>query len=89
LENRLVDELRELIFEACDLVDISHEELRPEDYLLGPESPLGLDSVDALEIVIAVQNRYGVRIDNRELAREVLVSLRTLSEFLERKGVGS
>jgi acyl carrier protein len=88
VETRLADELKTLIFEACDLVDVSKEELKIDDYLLGPESPLGLDSVDALEIVIAVQNRYGVRIDNKELAREVLVSLRTLTEFLERKGVG-
>ena len=84
----MVDELKTLIFEACDLVDVPLDELDVNDYLLGPESPLGLDSVDALEIVIAVQNRYGVRIDNKELAREVLVSLKTLTEFLERKGVG-
>jgi acyl carrier protein len=88
VETRLVDELKTLIFEACDLVDVPLDELDVNDYLLGPESPLGLDSVDALEIVIAVQNRYGVRIDNKELAREVLVSLKTLTEFLERKGVG-
>lgn len=78
-------ELRALIKEACDLDDGKMAGLTDDDPLLGPVSPLGLDSLDALEIVTAVQNRYGVRIDNQNTSLRVLQSLRTLAEFIRQE----
>ena len=75
-------ELVETIFEICDVQDHTPEELRREDALIGPESPLGLDSLDSLEIVEAVRKKYGVRIANENSARKVLASLGTLSDFV-------
>ena len=75
-------ELAETIFEICDVKDHTPEELRREDALIGPESPLGLDSLDSLEIVEAVRKKYGVRIANENSARKVLASLGTLSDFV-------
>ncbi len=75
-------ELVETIFEVCDVKGHTPEELHREDALIGPESPLGLDSLDSLEIVVAVGKTYGVRIGNENSARKVLVSLGTLSDFV-------
>ena len=76
-------ELVEIIFEVCDVKNHSPDELRREDALIGPESPLGLDSLDSLEIVVAVGKKYGVRIGHENSARKVLVSLGTLSDFVQ------
>lgn len=82
MEERIA-ELRELISQACDLDPARVATLGVDDPIVGPESPLGLDSLDALEIVTAVQRRYGVRIDNQNTSLRVLASLRALAEFLE------
>ncbi len=50
--------------------------------LIGPESVLGLDSLDAMEIVVMIQTEYGVRIGSEETSREILVSLATLAEYI-------
>jgi acyl carrier protein len=75
-------ELRALIQQACDLDDARMATLTDDDPLVGPESPLGLDSLDALEIVTAVQRQYSVRIDNQNTSLRVLQSLRILADFI-------
>ena len=52
---------------------------------VGPDSPLGLDSLDAVEVVVEVQKKYRVRIGGQDTNREALRSLRVLAEFI-RKG---
>lgn len=51
--------------------------------LLGPTSTLGLDSLDALEIAVSVQQEYGVRMDSENTSREVLQSLKTLADYIQ------
>lgn len=85
-ENRLLDalerELSEMIMETCRCVDPPAAGLSPDDPLIGPDSPFGLDSLDAVEIVVAVQRKYNTRIDSQETSRQVLRSLRTLAGFI-------
>jgi acyl carrier protein len=78
-----IAELRELIAQACDLDPARVAALGEEDPIVGPESPLGLDSLDALEIVTAIQRRYGVRIDSQNTSLRVLASLRALARFID------
>jgi len=79
-------ELVELIASACNIPDIPSS-IDPDAPLIGPDSPLGLDSLDAVEVVVAVQKRYDVRIGGQESSREVLRSLRSLGDYIgsERK----
>ena len=44
---------------------------------------LGLDSVDALELVVALEREFGIRIKSQEIGREVFSSVSTLSQFIE------
>jgi len=78
-------ELRALIQQACDLDDAKMATLTDDDPLVGPESPLGLDSLDALEIVTAVQRQYAVRIDNQNTSIRVLQSIRILADFIRQE----
>ena len=82
--DNLEQELRDLIVDSCNIPD-APEEVFPDAPLIGPDSPWGLDSLDAVEIVVAVQKAYEVRIGGQETSREVLASLRTLAEFIRKE----
>lgn len=79
-------ELLELICTTCNLQDIDMNKVDRDDPLIGPESPLGTDSLDALEIAVTIQKEYGVRMDSEETSRVVLESLATLAAFIEKSG---
>ena len=81
LMNDLEKELLDLICEVCKIKDPVTNMLA-ESPVIGPESPLGTDSLDAVEIVFTVQNRYKLRIDSEETSREVLQSLKSLADFV-------
>ncbi|AMV72143.1 phosphopantetheine-binding protein [Desulfuromonas carbonis] len=87
MSEALMAELREMIFATCNVEDVDPDELGPDDPLTGPDSMLGLDSIDAVEIVVEVQKKYDVRIGGKEISREILTSLRTLADFLIGEGV--
>ena len=70
-----------MIVSACNVAD-APERIDPDSPLIGPDSALGLDSLDAVEMVVAVQKRYGVRIGGQESSREILRSLNTLAAFI-------
>ncbi|MEN8141264.1 MAG: acyl carrier protein [Thermodesulfobacteriota bacterium] len=80
---QLQDELLALIRETCQLPEseVTTAEIMNQP-LIGPESPLGIDSLDAVEIVVAVQNKYGVRIESMESSRLILETFATLLDFV-------
>ncbi len=78
-------ELLELICTTCNLQDVEMDSVDSNDPLIGPESPLGTDSLDALEIAVTIQKEYGVRMDSEETSRVVLQSLATLAAFIEKQ----
>ena len=71
-------ELVDLIVEVCEITEPVSEDIRPDASLVGPDSPLGLDSLDAVEIAVAVQTRYNVRITDRE----AFASLKHLADHI-------
>jgi acyl carrier protein len=79
-------ELAELIVDSLNLEDVQAADMDPEAPLFGGD--LGLDSIDALEIALAVSQRYGfqLRSDNPD-NREIFASLRSLSEHIEQRRV--
>lgn len=76
-------ELAELIVDSLNLEGVSADQIDPDAPLFGGE--LGLDSIDALELALAVSKRYGfqLRSDNPD-NRRIFGSLRALSEHIER-----
>jgi acyl carrier protein len=75
-------ELLDLICTTCKLDDIDPNRVSNTDPLIGPESCLGIDSIDALEIAVTVQQEYGVRMDSENTSRTVLQSLVTLAAYI-------
>ncbi|MCI5221765.1 MAG: acyl carrier protein [Candidatus Electrothrix sp. AR4] len=81
------NELLELICTTCKIHDLDLDTISRTDTLIGPESPLGIDSIDALEIAVTVQQEYGVRMNSENTSRTVLQSLATLSEYIQKNDV--
>ncbi len=60
------------------MLQISVEEISDDQLLFGPGS-LGLDSVDALQLVVALDKAYGLKIADPEAARQILQSVATMT----------
>jgi len=80
----LKKEIKLLIIEALNIDDVNPDEVGDDDSLFGEGNALGLDSIDALEIVMALQEKYGVRIDDKNQSRFILKSISTIAEFIEK-----
>ena len=74
-----------MIVRVCNLTDPVPDDLKFTDPLIGPDSVLGLDSLDAVEIVVAVEKNYQVRIEVQETSRRVFKSLRTLADYIRKQ----
>ncbi len=78
----LKHEIKELIMDTLSIQDINPEDIDEEKPLFGGENALTLDSVDALEIIMAVQRKYNVRIGDQNLARNIIRSINSIAEFI-------
>lgn len=79
----LQSHLKQLIIEALMIEDTEADEIGTEDALFGPDSALGLDSVDALELAMEIERVFGVSIPESEETRKVFASVATLSAYIE------
>jgi len=77
----LEQEIKELIIEALMLEDVTPAEIEPDAALF--VEGLGLDSIDALELAMALEERYGVKIgDDPEQNQQIFASVRCLATFV-------
>lgn len=84
----LADELKHLIVDVLTLEDVSADAIETDAALFG--AGLGLDSIDALELALALEKRYGVRFAADDPNnRQIFASIRTLAEHIERKRSGA
>lgn len=75
-------EIKEMIIEVLNLEDISPEEIESNEQLFG--DGLGLDSIDALEIGVALKKRYNITLEQGdEEVRKHFESVATLAKFVE------
>lgn len=69
------------------MLQIGPGDIGDEQPLFGPES-LGLDSVDALQIVVALDKSYGLKIIDPAMAKDILQNVSTIAETIERHKAG-
>ncbi len=82
LDQKLKDEIKALIIESCEL-DVEVDQIGDDSPLFSSKSELGLDSIDALQISIAIQNTYGIAIRDSKQMRRVVKSVNTFADFLQ------
>ncbi len=71
--------LKQMVIEECDK-DMDADEIDDDEILIG--GPMELDSLDALQICMAVKTAYGVRIEGGPEARKALQSIRSLADTI-------
>ncbi len=77
----LVERLKREIIAALSLQDKTPEQIDPAAPLFG--AGLGLDSIDALELVVMLEKQYGIRITEMEVGRRAFASVNALAAFIE------
>ena len=77
---QLVKELKEHLIEELNLEEITVEDIDTEAPLFG--DGLGLDSIDALEIILLLEKYYGVKLANSAEAKPAFYSVKTLAEYI-------
>lgn len=78
----LKKELKQHIIEQLNLEEVSVEEIENEAPLFG--DGLGLDSIDALELIVLLDSQYNIKIKNPDQGKEIFQSINSLTEFIEK-----
>jgi acyl carrier protein len=73
--------LKELLIERLKFEDMTPEDIGDTEPLFA--GGLGLDSIDALEIVVMLETEFGIKVKNESAARDYFRSVATLAEFVE------
>lgn len=81
-DDKLKLELKKIIVESCEK-EIDPETISDSDSLVGFGSKLELDSLDVLQINVALANRFKVRIEDSKHARRVMKNVNSLADFVQ------
>ena len=78
----LIEKLKRELIEELNLEEVTPEEINPDEPLFG-DGGLGLDSIDALEIILILERNYGIKIKNPAEGKQIFYSIRTLAISLK------
>jgi acyl carrier protein len=78
--NDLIEKIKHLIIKRLKLVEMTPEMIETDAPLFG--EGLGLDSIDALELVLGLEKEFGVIIPDAEVGKKVFQSVRTMAQYV-------
>ncbi len=76
----LIKKLKEEILEVLNLEDMDIEDIETEAPLFN--EGLGLDSIDALELIVLMEKEYGIKIDDPKKGKDIFYSVKTMADFI-------
>jgi acyl carrier protein len=82
-KKELAQRLKNMIIENLQLEDVTPDDIKEDAPLFG--NGLGLDSIDALELVVALEKEFGIVIPDEEMGKEAFASLGALVDFVTRE----
>lgn len=78
----LIYKLKEQIIDALNLEEMTPEDIENDAPLFG--DGLGLDSIDALELIVLLEKHYGIKLANPAEGKEIFKSVNSIAEFVEK-----
>ena len=79
--NELIDQLKGEIIEQLNLEDVKKEDIKNDAPLFG--EGLGLDSIDALELIVLLEKNYGIKIANPADGKKIFQSVATMAQYIQ------
>ncbi len=77
----LIKQLKEQIIEQLNLEEMEPDDIDENEPLFG--EGLGLDSIDALELIVLLEKEYGIKIKDPKDGQKIFYSVKTMAEFIE------
>ena len=78
--DELINQLKKEVIEQLNLEEITPDDINPDSPLFG--EGLGLDSIDALELIVLLEKNYGIKIEDPKDGKKVFHSIRTMAEYI-------
>lgn len=82
MAQELIDQLKRQIIVTLNLEDLSPEDMDENAPLFGDDG-IGLDSIDALELIVLMNKEYNLQIADPEQGKHVFYSLRTMADYIQ------
>lgn len=80
MDNSLITQLKEQIIEALNLEELTANDIDNEAPLFG--EGLGLDSIDALELIVLLEREYGIKLTNPAEGKEIFKSVASIADYV-------
>ncbi|SDS55871.1 acyl carrier protein [Gillisia sp. Hel1_33_143] len=74
-------ELKVSIIEQLNLEELSVEDIEDNEHLFG--DGVGLDSIDALELIVLLEKDYGIKLTDPQQGKDIFISINKMAEFIE------
>lgn len=81
-KEELIQKIKEMIIRACEVKDVKPEDVPTDVPFIGGPGPLILDSLDAIEIAMAIRYEFGVELRNASTAAKAMQSFDSLADFI-------
>ena len=78
----LINTLKEQIIEVLNLEDLTPEDIDAQAPLFG--EGLGLDSIDALELIVLMEREYGIKLTNPDKGKEIFSSVASIADYVSK-----
>lgn len=76
----LILEVKKDIIETLNLEDVKPKDIKADEPLFG--SGLGLDSIDALELIVLLERKYGIKLKDPKMGKEIFQSVSVMAKFI-------
>jgi acyl carrier protein len=76
----LISELKQKIIESLNLEEVTPDDIKTDDPLFG--EGLGLDSIDALELIVMMEKHYGIKLADASQGKAIFQSIGTMADYI-------
>ena len=84
-KERFLTRLKESVIQACNVKNVHASDIRNDEPIVGGQQKLQLDSLDALDVIMMVEQRFGIRLSGDENSRALFASFDKMATYIIEK----